>query len=169
MANYPFYQPPMQPMYGQAAMYQNPYMGQQMPVQQPVQPVPVQGNVIGQGTGQPAFICCPVTSKEEAVATRVEAFGPGVIMPDMGHGMIYYKRFNNNTALADFAQFKIVADEVEGQQAEQKPQAPALDFGAVIGSFQSRFDTMESKMDALAEKFDKQPRKRIVVKEADEE
>ena len=100
MANYPAYYPqPSVPMYGQMPMYQGPYMGQQVGMQ-PIQPITTQGNAVPQASGQPAFTCCPVTSKEEAVATRVEAFGPAVIMPDFGHGMIYYKRFNQNTALA---------------------------------------------------------------------
>ena len=67
------------------------------------------------------FICCPVTSREEAVATRVEAFGPAILMPDLGHGMIYYKRFNDKTALADFGVFRYVSPPGGGAAAAGRP------------------------------------------------
>lgn len=133
----------------------------QTTVQQPMtaQPLPVQGNG--------GLVCVPVTSREEAVATRVEAFGPGYIMPDFGHGMVYYKKFNEKTALADFAEFQLLPDaDREPSPAEKKPE---MDIFSLVGSFQARFDAIEGKMDALSDKLDKQPRKKIVVKEADEE
>ena len=142
MANYPMYQPGV---YGPHPMY-GPYMGQPMPqppVQQPMQqPVqPMQNNAAG------GIVCAPVTSREEAVATRVEAFGPSYIMPDIGHGMVYFKRFNEKTALADFEEYKKVIQE----EAPEQPQQPVIDIASIIGAFQGRFDTMERKVDALAD------------------
>lgn len=143
MATYPY--APYQQSYAGFNAY-SPYPPiPQPPVQQPQfapQPSPA---VPPQG--QPGFVCCPVTSKEEAVAYRVEAFGPAVVMPDLGHGMIYFKRFNNNTALADFAEFQLVPE-------AQKQQTQPLDLPAIFGSFQNRFDAMESKMDAIAERLE---------------
>lgn len=95
------------------------------------------------------FICCPVTSREEAVATRVEAFGPAVIMPDFGHGMIYYKRFNDKTALADFGAFKYVPPEQEAQQTQ--PAAPAIDYTSLISSFAQRLDNISGQLGQLVE------------------
>ena len=54
---------------------------------------------------QSGFICRPVTSREEALATPCDFMAAGVIMPDMAHGMIYLKRFNSQTGASDFADF----------------------------------------------------------------
>lgn len=65
---------------------------------------------------QSGFICRPVTSREEALATPCDFMAAGVIMPDMAHGMIYLKRFNSQTGASDFADF-----------AYTPPTAPAKD------------------------------------------
>ena len=74
----------------------NTYMPQQTfaapqsaPVQQPI------------NNPQPMFNCRPVTSKEEAQAVQVDFFGPGTLMPDLGHGVVYLKRFNQQTGACD--------------------------------------------------------------------
>lgn len=51
------------------------------------------------------FNCRPVTSKEEAQAVQVDFFGPGTLMPDLGHGVVYLKRFNQNTGACDIFEF----------------------------------------------------------------
>lgn len=183
--NYPAYNPYAGGVYGQNMGYPQTYMGAQMPGQIPtptVPNVPVNGNVTPQQHTQNGFICVPVTSKEEAVATRVEAFGPPALMPDFGHGMIYFKRFNEKTALADFAEFKLVPD--GGQVAETKTdQKPGVDLMALVGAFQKRFDdidgkfdgldgkfgAIEGKVDSLAEKFENRIRKKVTVKGVDDE
>ena len=53
------------------------------------------------------FYVRPVTSREEAVASQVDFFGPGTIMPDLGHGVIYLKRFNPQSGASDFFAFTV--------------------------------------------------------------
>ncbi len=92
--DYPQYyqQPPQQPQ-------QQFYGGYQRPMQQVQQAAP------------PGYICKPVTSREEAVATSTDYFSLGVVMPDLGHGMIYLKRFNQQTGSSDFFEFKLFTPE----------------------------------------------------------
>ena len=87
----------------------NAYMPQ-MPVQAP-QNVPQQqmGN-----QSQPMFNCRPVTSREEAQAVQVDFFGPGTLMPDLGHGVVYLKRFNQQTGSCDIFEFTV-------QQPKEEP------------------------------------------------
>lgn len=86
--DYPQYyqQSPQQPQ-------QQFYGGYQRPMQQ-VQQAP------------PGYVCKPVTSREEAVATSTDYFSLGTIMPDLGHGMIYLKRFNQQNGSSDFLEFQ---------------------------------------------------------------
>ena len=58
-------------------------------------------------TGGVVYSCRPVTSREEAVAAQVDFFGPGTLMPDLGHGVIYLKRFNQNTGACDIVTFAV--------------------------------------------------------------
>lgn len=97
------------------------------------------------------FLCVPVTSREEAVATRVEAFGPPVLMPDFGHGMIYYKRFNEKTALADFAAFRYVSPQEEAAQQQPQEAPPHIDYTSIISSFAQRLDNISGQLGQLVE------------------
>lgn len=54
------------------------------------------------------FSCKPVTSREEAMCMSTNFNGLGDIMPDLGHEMIYLKRFNTNTGMSDFLEFQLV-------------------------------------------------------------
>lgn len=74
--------------YQQQNMYQQPVQQLQQQVQQP-----------------PGYGCRPVTSREEAVAIPVDFTSPGTLMPDMAHGRIYLKRFNQSTGASDFVEF----------------------------------------------------------------
>ena len=67
---------------------------------------------------QPSFSCRPVTSREEAQAAQIDFFSPGSIMPDLGHGVIYLKRFNQNTGGSDLFTFVL-------QQEQPKALEPA--------------------------------------------
>lgn len=184
MANYPGFNPYVGAMYPQNVGYPQNYMQAQNMGQIPSMPgpnVPVAGNVPAQPQAQNGFICVPVTSREEAVATRVEAFGPPALMPDFGHGMIYFKRFNEKTALADFAEFKLVPEGEKTQEVKETQKGP--DLMALVGAFQGRFDAIEGKfdgldskfgaiedkVDSLTEKFDNRARRRVAVKGAEDE
>ena len=57
------------------------------------------------GYQQPGYFLRPVSSKEEAVASQIDFAGPGTIMPDPVHGVIYLKRFNSDTGSVDFITF----------------------------------------------------------------
>lgn len=75
----------------------------QMPVQQMQQAQPVLQPLSG------AYTCRPVTCREEAVAAQTDFFSMGTLMPDLNHGVIYFKRFNPNTGGSDFAEFRFFA------------------------------------------------------------
>lgn len=101
---------------GQQMQYQAPqtYIGSQIP-QQPQQP--------SMQTQQNGYTCRPVTSREEAVAVQTDYFSPGTIMPDLGHGMVYIKRFNQNTGSSDFLSFRYEQD----QPLQQTNQFATMD------------------------------------------
>ena len=63
-----------------------------------------------------------VTGREEAVAAQVDFGGPGTLMPDLGHGVIYLKRFNPNTGACDLFDFAVRAPE---------PAAPAPQYATM--------------------------------------
>lgn len=72
---------------------------------------------IPQMTQQPSFSCRPVTSREEAQAAQIDFFSPGSIMPDLGHGVIYLKRFNQNTGGSDLFTFSLQQEQPKAEQA----------------------------------------------------
>lgn len=160
-----------QPVYYGPYQQQTPYMYQDqlnqlrgMQYQAPAQQAqPMQSPYMNTQPGaQGGFICCPVTSREEAVAFRVEAFGPAVIMPDFGHGMIYFKRFNDKTALADFAEFRYCPPQQEGAVTQE--QTPSIDLPTVLGGFTKRMDDIGQKVDSIIERLESKPAARQAKK-----
>lgn len=63
----------------------------------------------------PAFACHPVGSKEEAIAAQTDYFSAGLVMPDLSHGTIYLKRFNQQTGASDFFEFKLAQPEAKSE------------------------------------------------------
>ena len=61
--------------------------------------------VAQQAAPQPGFRIQAVASKEEAMAMQTDFFGPGIVMPCLGRGAIYLKRFDPNTGLSDLMEF----------------------------------------------------------------
>lgn len=59
------------------------------------------------GQIQGAFSVQPVTSREEALAVIADPMSPGVLLPDLAHGAVYIKRFNPNTGISDFGEFRL--------------------------------------------------------------
>lgn len=86
---------------------------------------PTQQN--GQQTqqAQQCYACRPVTSREEAVAAQIDFMGPGTIMPDLGHGMIYLKRFNPNTGSSDFLPF-VLQPPMQNQGQKEDAVFPSI-------------------------------------------
>lgn len=54
---------------------------------------------------QQGFSVRPVASREEAMAVQTDFFGPGILMPCLGQGVIFLKRFNQNTGASDLLEF----------------------------------------------------------------
>ena len=108
-------------------------MVQGYPQQPPMAPAPSQGQI-------PAFAVRPVTNREEAVAAQVDFLGPGTLMPDFNHGVIYLKRFNPNTGACDFMAF--AQQQCEDKTQEQPEYATKADVQEVRGIVQSLSDEL---------------------------
>lgn len=68
-----------------------------------------------------AFACHPVGSREEAIAAQTDYFSAGLVMPDLSHGAIYLKRFNQQTGASDFFEFRM-------EQPEVKKEPPTPEY-----------------------------------------
>lgn len=99
---------------------------------------------------QSGFICRPVTSREEAVAIQTDFMSPGTLMPDFGHGMVYFKRFNSNTGLSDWLEFALVQPkQEENVSAPPADQTDALKtFGEQLAAISARLDDMSGLLEA---------------------
>ena len=104
------------PAYAPAWQTPRPDMVQGYPQQPAMAPAPAQGQI-------PAFAVRPVTNREEAVAAQVDFLGPGTLMPDVNHGIIYLKRFNPNTGACDFLTFRTDTTQAENSEKEQPEYA----------------------------------------------
>lgn len=93
--------------------YEMPYYGQQY------QPRGMNANMnptMMQAT-QSGYSVRPVGSREEAVGAQVDFVSPGMIMPDLSHGIIYFKRFNAEMGSTEFHTFKLATPEPPPQYA----------------------------------------------------
>ena len=109
--NYPTYYTPYNfAPYG-APQRPAPGMGMDPPQNQNAQGGPTAAQSAG-------FLVRPVTSREEAVAALVDFFGPGTLMPDLGHGTVYLKRFNQNTGSSEFYAFMLPPPEPEPEPVQ---------------------------------------------------
>lgn len=106
------------------------------PMQPMQQPQPMQQAQTG------GFVCRPVTCREEAVAAQVDFFSAGLVMPDLARGVIYVKRFNQNTGASDFGEFKYVAPQVQ-------PEAAAIDPAQFVT--RKEFDEFARRLQAVKE------------------
>lgn len=87
---------------------------------------------------QPSYKVQPVTDREEALAVPVDYFGPGTILPDLAHGVVYLKRFNQQTGASDFLEFLYAP-----AQAKAEPQP--VDLAPVW----ERIAALEAEMEKL--------------------
>jgi len=85
----------------------------------------------------PSTVCRPVASREEAMGVPVDFMGALMVFPDLGHGKIYLKRFNQNTGAADFMEF------VPAQMVEE---APSVDPFAAL---HEQLSELSQKIDQL--------------------
>lgn len=142
MAGYPY----TFPNYGgfNAMPSYNPQNFAPAPVQTPTQPQTVQSGV----TSPSGFSCRPVTSRLEAEAVQVDFLGPGTIMPDLGHGVIYLKRFNPNTGASDFVVFAM----------EQLQEAAPVRYAPLdaMENLREEIESLKGEIEAL-----KKPRKAV--------
>lgn len=95
-----------------ASYYPGQYSNQGM-MYQPQNQQPVQSQ-------QPGYSVRPVASREEAVAAQTEFLGLGTLMPDLAHGVIYYKRFNQTNGTTELFDFRL-------SEPEKQPQYATLD------------------------------------------
>lgn len=71
---------------------------------------------------QPTYQARPVTSREEALGAQVDFFGLGMLMPDLAHGIVYLKRFNQNTGASDLFEFRLAQPETQQEQPNELEQ-----------------------------------------------
>ena len=115
------------------------------------QPYPNMSNQpIGQSQnmGQPGYVCRPVTSREEAVASQVDFLGPGTVMPDFGHGMIYFKRFNPNSGSAEFYSFAL-QQPTQAPQQQSTPATPTYDPRVDIEALRGDVNALRGELDEI--------------------
>lgn len=78
--------------------------------------------VAPQAAPQHGFGVRPVASREEAMAIQTDFFGPGIIMPCLGQGVVWIKRFNPNTGASDLLEFVYAPPQVR-QETEFVPMS----------------------------------------------
>lgn len=142
---YPTYIPPR---YDQQAAMQT---AQSVP-----QPPQMQNAVNTIAAPQAAFLCRPVTSREEALAVPADFMSNGTIMPDLGHGMIYLKRFDSNTGLSNMFEFAMVQ---QNAAEESVPVVP--DYSEILEGLGERLDSLAERLDDLADKLDRMNAKQV--------
>lgn len=125
--------------YYQPQGYQYPTALPQQPTQQTMQMQP-----------QPMYQARPVTSREEALGQQVDFFGAGVLMPDLAHGTIYLKRFNQNTGASDLYEFRLT----EPAQPEEHQQNELEEIKAQIQQLQEEMERLKTSRTKVVKKND---------------
>ena len=124
MANYPYNQyGMMQPV-------------PQQPMQQMYNPQPQQMQPA------PTYTCMPVTSREEAIASSTNYLGLGNLMPDIAHEVIYLKRFNRDTGVSDFFEFRRCP---ETQKPVQTEYVTRTAFDETINSLMEELNALKKR------------------------
>ena len=82
------------------------------------------------------FAVQPVTSREEALAVIADPLAAGVLLPDLGHGVIYMKRFNPNTGASDFGEFRLAQPAAENP-VETVEYVSRKDFEAALAQLRA--------------------------------
>ena len=80
------------------------------------------------------------------MAAQVDFFSPGVFMPDLSHGAVYFKRFNSNTGASDFMTFVLQQGETsEPQATEYATRKDLLEMQQVIQGLAADIDTLRGR------------------------
>lgn len=82
-----------------------------------------------------------VASKEEVLAVPVDFMGTPMFFPDLGHGVVYCKKFNPNTGAADLFEFRLPAPPTP---AAQQPQATTANDE--VQALKKRVDDLENEL-----------------------
>ncbi len=136
--------PYVQPRYDTNPINTSPITPSVSPVQNPIPQPPISQN---------GFVCRPVTSKEEAMAVQADYLSPGTIMPDLGHGMMYLKRFNANTGLSDFFEFSIVQGKT-GDDSNTNPVQESVDYSEIFRGFNDQLVSLSERVDEIKDKIE---------------
>lgn len=126
MANYPY------------PTYYNPYNAyqvaqsgaqafQQPTIYSPSQSLsqPQQTASMGQQNNSPSFICRPVSSREEAIATPTDFNGGILVLTDFYHGMIYTKMLDPKTGSSVFSDYQYIPPQ---QQTISQPETGQVQY-----------------------------------------
>ena len=149
--SYPTYYPQYAPQTPYQPFRADQGMGYSQPLQMPVQ-APQQAPA-GQTAG---FLTRPVTSKEEALGIPVDFFAPGTIMPDLAHGKIYLKKFNQNTGAGDLFVFNL--------EAQAEAETPEVQYAT-----RQDLDGIREDLERLFDEVDRLRRPAKGVKRNDDE
>lgn len=109
---------------------QTPYMGA---------PLVPQQRMYQQQQQMLTYALQPVSSKEEAVAARIEFASLGTIMPDPVHGVIYLKCFNKDTGGVDFITFA----------PYQEPAPPEYATAQDVGEMRETINRLMEEIETL--------------------
>lgn len=131
--------------------YGNPYPGvtpgvyqpdpNTMPTRQPA-PQPAQNQV--NSVEQTVFPCVPVMSRAEAERAEINCFGPGLMMTNLGQGMIYLKRFNPQKGEVEVLDFAFVPP-----PPPPEPAPVGYDPREDIAAMKQNMDALQASVAAL--------------------
>lgn len=81
---------------------------------------------------QPGFKVIPVTSYDEAKAVPTDFMGNLLIMPDIAHGYIYTKIFNQNTGGSIFTHYRMVT------MPDTPTPTPSIDQATTVQGYDAK-------------------------------
>lgn len=131
--------------YAQNFGMQNQFGRQQPPQTQQSQPVQSQSL----NGGQAVFQCWPVMSRGEAEQASIDFLGPGVVMPNLGQGMVYLKRFNPQKGEIEVLDFAFVPP------PPPPAPAPVYDPQNELAAMRADMATLQASVTALCSELEK--------------
>ena len=129
------------PDFGMPSQTGRPQSPQNLPAQ-PAQPQSING-------GQAVFQCWPVMSRGEAEQASIDFLGPGVVMPNLGQGMVYLKRFNPQKGEIEVLDFAFVPP------PPPPAPAPTYDPQSEIAAMREQLTALQGSVSALCGELEK--------------